>query len=60
MKTYEPPKKVTILTVNGLNSKQVELIKYDDNGIVYIEKGLKVFIPYQQIEYVKEIKWKQY
>jgi len=52
MKQYNPPKRVTIIReLQGkVMVKSVDLVKYDDNGVVFYDKEEfgenKIFIPY--------------
>jgi len=67
MKTYNPPKPVEIVReirrfdgVKGADSyaeyevTPVDLLKYDDNGIVYLQAGRKCFMPYSSLFVVQE------
>ena len=58
MKKYNPPKKVTIITRREVG-QQIDalLIKYDDNGVVFMDRYIeekKVFIPYSNIATIIE------
>jgi hypothetical protein len=59
MKKYDPPKKVMLITENGEGSN-VDLIKYDDNGIVFYDEEIgngkkKIFVPYSNIACIQEV-----
>ncbi len=59
-KQYEQPKRVTIVMIHGGNQQVVvDLLRYNDNGVVFIDKKefgeeVQVFVPYSNIANIVE------
>ena len=70
MKTYNPPKTVEIVreiqrferagevsqSITEWEITTVDLLKYDDSGIVYVLDGRKCFMPYSSLHSIQERK----